>query len=479
MNYMNHEKELQAVEQIHQASLKILDEIGMKFGLDEVNEIFAKNGFRQENGRTFFTEEQINKALETATKEFTVYGRDEKYYINVNTEEVNYAPGYGSPMITNLDGSVRSAVFDDFLKMANLFHMEDSFKINGGILVQPSDIDAKISIPAMVYATIKRSSKVLFGIQGNEKDQENVFKLLEIAFGGKEELQKKYRYIVLSTPTSPLKMDREALYTLMKGCEYNQPIAVCSACMPGSTAPVTLAGAAAMCNAEMLAGIVLTQLIRPGIPVMYEFASYGSNVQTGSASIGTPELIKVGRYGSLLAKKYGLACRSGGALSDAKGVTAQAGVETAMCLMHTNLYKANIVMHSAGILDSFATMSYEKLMLDFEVIDRCANYFGDLEVNDKTLAIDVLKKVVDENGIFLNQKHTVKNCRKAYIPQVSLRSTLPEGKDPNEALYESMHKRMEKQLAAYVKPELDPEVEKQLDEFMLSIGMKQSDIDKI
>lgn len=476
---MNREKELIAVEEIHKASLKMLDEIGIKFGTEEANEVFKKHGFRQENGRTYFTEEQINKALDMATKEFTVYGRDEKYFINVNTEDVNYAPGYGSPMITNVDGSVRPALFDDFLKMANLFHMEDSFKINGGILVQPSDIEAKISIPAMVYATIKRSSKVLFGIQGTKKDQEEVFKLLEITFGGKEALKNKYRYIVLSTPTSPLKMDREALYTLFKGCEYNQPIAICSACMPGSTAPVTLAGAVAMCNAEMLAGIVLTQLLNPGNAVMYEFASYGSNVQTGNASIGTPELIKAGRYGSLLAKKYGLACRSGGALSDAKGVTAQAGVETAMCLMHTNLYKANIVMHAAGILDSFATMSYEKLMLDFEVIDRCANYFEDIEVSDKTLAIDTIKKVALNNEIFLNQKHTVKNCRKAYIPQVSLRSNLPAGKDPNEALYESMNKRMEKQLAAYVKPELDPVVEKKLDDYMLSIGMKPEDIEKI
>ena len=74
-------------------------------------------------------------------------------------------------MITNADGTVRDAVFDDFLKMANLFHMEKSFNVNGGIIVQPSDIAAEISIPAMVYATIKRSSKVLFGIQGNQKDQ--------------------------------------------------------------------------------------------------------------------------------------------------------------------------------------------------------------------------------------------------------------------------------------------------------------------
>lgn len=476
---MNHEKELTAVEEIHQASLKILDEIGIKFATDEVNDIFRKNGFRQENGRTYFTEEQINKYLDMATKEFTIYGRDEKYSININTNDVNYCPGYGAPMITNVDGSVRPALFDDFLKMANLFHMENSFNVNGGILVQPSDIEARISIPTMIYAAIKRSSKVLFGIQGDKKDQRDIFNILEIVFGGKEELRKKYRYIVLSTPTSPLRVEESALETLLLGCEYNQPIAVCSACMPGSTAPVTLAGSIAMCNAEMLSCIVLTQLINPGNPVLYEFACYGSNVQTGNASIGSPELIKAGRYGSLLAKKYGLACRSGGALTDAKGVTAQAGVETAMCLLHSNFYKANLVMHSAGILDSFTTMSYEKLMLDFEVIDRCNNYLEDIEVSKNTLALDTIRKVAIDGGIFLNQKHTVKNCRKNYIPQVSLRSSLPKGKDPNEALYESMNKRMQKQLDAYIKPELDPIIEKKLDEYMLSIGMKAEDIEKV
>lgn len=476
---MNSEKELLAVEEIHKGSMRMLAEIGVRFANDKVNEIFKNNGFRQEDGRTYFTEEQVMKYLDMATKEFTVYGRDEDYFINVNTRDTYYTPGYGAPMITNTDGSVREAVFDDFLKMANLFHMEKSFKVNGGIIAQPADIDAKISIPVMTYAAIKRSSKVLFGIQGNAKDQRDIFNMLEIVFGGKEELKKKARYIVLSTPTSPLKVDPEAIETLLMGCEYNQPIAVCSACMPGSTAPVTLAGAIAMCNAEMLASIVLTQLVNPGNPVMYLFASYGSNVQSGSASIGSPELIKAGRYGSLLAKKYGLACRSGGGLSDAKGVTAQAGIETAMCLLHSNLYKANIVMHAAGILDSFATMSYEKLMLDFEVIDRCINYLEDIEVNENTLAIEALKKVAMKGENFLNQKHTVKNCRKAYNPQVSLRTNLPEGKDPNEALYESMQARVEKQLAGYVRPELDPSIEKKLDDYMLSIGMKEEDIKKV
>ncbi|AOT69487.1 trimethylamine methyltransferase family protein [Geosporobacter ferrireducens] len=476
---MDYEKELLAVEEIHRASLKILGEIGVEFGSEEANEIFKTNGFRQENGRTYFTEEQIDKYLAMATKEFIVYGRDENYFINVNTRDINYCPGYGSPMIINTDGSVREALFDDYLKMANLFHMEKSFKVNGGILVQPSDIAADISIPAMIYATIKRSSKVIFGIQGVKKDQKDIMNMLEIVFGGKEELRKKARYIVLSTPTSPLRVDANAIDTLLLGCEYNQPIAVCSACMPGGTAPVTLAGAIAMSNAEMLSSIVLTQLVNPGNPVLYEFACYGSNVQSGNASIGTPELIKAGRYGALLAKKYGLACRSGGALSDAKGVTAQAGVETAMCLFHTNTYKANLVMHAAGILDSFAAMSYEKIMLDFEVIDRYANYSEDIEVNENTLALDTIRNVAINGGTFLNQKHTVKNCRKTYTPQVSLRSNLPSGKNPNEALYESMNSRIEKQLAAYVKPELDPVIEKKLDEYMLKIGMKPEDIKKV
>lgn len=478
-NLIGTEQELLAVEEIHKTSMKILAEIGMVFGHEKANEIFKENGFKQENGRTYFTEEQVNKALETATKEYTIYGRDEEYFININTKETNYTPGYGAPMITNMDGSVREAVFDDYLKMANLVHMEKSFKVNGGILVQPSDIDAKISIPTMAYAAIKRSSKVLFGIQGNAKDQRDIFNMLEIVFGGKEELKKKPRYIVLSTPTSPLKMDSEAIETLLMGCEYNQPIAACSACMPASTAPVTLAGAAAMCNAEMLAAIVLSQLVNPGNPVMYLFASYGSDVQSGGASIGSPELIKVGKYGSLLAKKYGLACRSGGGLSDAKGVTAQAGIETAMCLFHSHMYKANLVMHAAGILDSFISMSYEKLMLDFEVIDRCISYLEDIEVSENTLAFDTIKDVALKGGNFLNNMHTLRNCRKAYNPQISLRGNLPAGKDPNEALYESMHKRMEKQLEAYVKPELDPTIEKKLDDYMLSIGMKAEDIKKV
>ena len=476
---MDYEKELLAVEQIHQTTLQILSEIGVEFGSKEANEIFKAKGFRQENGRTYFSEQEVTKYLEMATKEFRVYGRDENYAIDINTNDIHYCPGYGAPMITNTDGSVREALFDDYLKMANLVHMEKSFKVNGGILVQPSDIAPEISIPAMIFATLKRSSKVIFGIQGVKKDQVDIFNMLEIVFGGKEALREKARYILLCTPTSPLRVDQSAIDTLMVGCDYNQPIAVCSACMPGGTAPVTLAGAVAMCNAEILSTIILTQLVNPGNPVLYEFACYGSNVQTGNASIGSPELIKAGRYGALLAKKYGFACRSGGALTDAKGVTAQAGMETAMGLFHANYYKANLVMHAAGILDSFATMSYEKLMLDFEVIDRCANYFADLEVNETTLAFDTLKQVAIHGGSFLNQKHTVKNCRKAYVPQVSLRSDLPEGKNPNDALYESMHKRIEKQLAAYVKPELDATVEKKLDEYMLGMGMSLEDVQKV
>ena len=467
------------MEQIHQTTLQILSEIGVEFGSKEANEIFKAKGFRQENGRTYFSEQEVTKYLEMATKEFRVYGRDENYAIDINTNDIHYCPGYGAPMITNTDGSVREALFDDYLKMANLVHMEKSFKVNGGILVQPSDIAPEISIPAMIFATLKRSSKVIFGIQGVKKDQVDIFNMLEIVFGGKEALREKARYILLCTPTSPLRVDQSAIDTLMVGCDYNQPIAVCSACMPGGTAPVTLAGAVAMCNAEILSTIILTQLVNPGNPVLYEFACYGSNVQTGNASIGSPELIKAGRYGALLAKKYGFACRSGGALTDAKGVTAQAGMETAMGLFHANYYKANLVMHAAGILDSFATMSYEKLMLDFEVIDRCANYFADLEVNETTLAFDTLKQVAIHGGSFLNQKHTVKNCRKAYVPQVSLRSDLPEGKNPNDALYESMHKRIEKQLAAYVKPELDATVEKKLDEYMLGMGMSLEDVQKV
>ncbi len=467
------------IEALHKASVQILSEVGIAFQHEEIRRILQDNGIEIRNERAYFTEAQISEYMAKAPNEFTVYARDEAYNMLLNTEEINFTPGYGCPKITEVDGRVRNALFDDYLKFTALVQVSPIFKINGGILVQPNDIDAKLSAPAMVYTTMKRSSKCIMGVSGDTESTEHIMDLASILFGGEEALKKKPRVITLISTLSPLRVDRHALETLHVCTKYNQPVAIAPGPMAGGTGPITLAGNIAMANAEILATTVLTQILNPGNPVIYTFAATTSDMRTCNISIGSPGFTLQAKYGARLAKKYGLPCRSGGGMTDANGVTAQSGLESMMSLFEAYQEKANFVMHSAGILDSFSTMSYEKFIMDLEIIDRLKYYFSELEVNESTLAIDAIKDVV-EGTTFIEHIHTLKRCRKdPWLPTVSIRRRLQPEENPNQALYDSMHNRLEEMLGSYQKPEMDQSIEWQLDDYMIGLGMDKGIIQKI
>lgn len=467
------------IEALHKASIYILSEIGIDFQHEDIQKVLVDAGVEIRNGRVYFSEEQVNAYMAKAPKEFTVYARDEAYNMLLNTEEINFTPGYGCPKITETDGRIRNALFDDYLKFTELVHVSPAFKINGGILVQPNDIEAKLSAAAMVYTTMKRSSKCIMGVSGNHESTEQIMHLASILFGGKEELKKKPRIITLISTLSPLKIDRHALETLYICTQYNQPVAIAPGPMAGGTGPISLAGNIAMANAEILGTIVLTQILNPGNPVIYTFAATTMDMRTCNISIGSPGFTLQAKYGARLAKRYGLPCRSGGGMTDANGVTAQCGLESMMSLFEAYQEKANFVMHSAGILDSFSSMSYEKFVMDLEIIDRLRYYFKELEVNETTLALAAIEDVI-KGRTFLEHIHTVKRCRKdPWFPSISVRRRLVPGEDPNQVLYDSMHNRLQEMLRSYKKPEIDAGIEKQLDDYMIDLGMNKDIIELI
>ena len=177
-------RDQEIVELIHRNTLRILEGLGIAFLTEESRETLRKNGVRVEGDRAYFTEKQVMDALEADTKEFTVYARNPKYNVNMNTTDLYMTPGYGSAMVCELDGTVRSAVFNDFLKLAAIVQESEEFSINGGILAQPSDIDAKIAAEVMVYTTLCRSDKALFSVCADKQAAENIMKMMKIIFGG-------------------------------------------------------------------------------------------------------------------------------------------------------------------------------------------------------------------------------------------------------------------------------------------------------
>ena len=171
-------RDQEIVELIHRNSLRLLKEIGIKFLSDSSLDLLKKNGIRVEGNRAYFTEEQVMDALNRSVRKFTVYARNPKYNVKMNTVDLYMTPGYGSPSVCECDGTIRPSTFDDFLKLATIVQASDEFQINGGILAQPCDLDAEISAEAMVYATICRSDKALFSVCGGKKQAENIMEMM-------------------------------------------------------------------------------------------------------------------------------------------------------------------------------------------------------------------------------------------------------------------------------------------------------------
>ena len=249
--------------------------------------------------------------------------------------------------------------------------------------------------------------------------------------------------------------------------------------MAGATGPISLAGNVSQANAEFLGINVYAQMVRPGTPVVYGFASTVSDMKNMQASNASPGFVKEAKYGALMAKKYGLACRSGGGMSDASGLTAQAGVESAMSMFESFSEGANLMMHACGSLHSFNTVSFEKFLLDIETFTRMKYYFSDLPCDEDALAFDAIKEAIeDEGGVYITLDHTYERCRiDPWYHQVSVH-TNTKG-DPNQALYDSIHKRMDALLNSYECPALAPEKRAALDDIMRGLGMKDSDITKV
>ena len=470
------EKDQQIVELIHQNTLRILEEIGIAFLTEESRETLRAAGIRVEGSRAYFTEKQVMDALEVAAKKFTVYARNSKYNVNMNTEDLYMTPGYGSAMVCELDGTVRQATFDDFLNLAVIVQQSEEFSINGGILAQPSDIDADISAEVMVYATLCRSDKALFSVCAGKKQAEHIMEMMKVIFG--PDLTRIPCTFNLISPLSPLGITRDALETIEVCAENGQPLVIAPGNMAGATGPISLAGNVSQANAEFLGINVYAQLIHPGTPIIYGFASTVSDMRNMQVSNASPGFVKEAKYGALLAKKYGVPCRSGGGMSDASGLTAQAGVESAMSMFESFNERANLMMHATGSLHSFNTVSIEKFLLDIETYTRMKYYFSDMPVDEDALAFDAIKEAVNEEGTFVTLDHTYERCRlDPWYSQVSIH-TNTQG-DPNQALYASIHKRLEQLLAGYQKPALPEGQREALDALMQKIGMKAEDMAKV
>jgi trimethylamine--corrinoid protein Co-methyltransferase len=347
----------------------------------------AANGIRVPTAGSILPATSSRSGSPLAPAEFHLYARNPAYNMHIGgdrVEHVSYNAGF--PFIVDMEGNRRKAMFDDYLKFLKLVHNTPAFNMNGGVMVTPDDLPNDDNLyPTMLYATLLHSDKCLFGGMGGRAESMKTMQILQAVFDAeKEEMIKTPRIANLVSSLSPLQFDEKMLDTLKVYADYGQAVVVSPAVMAGSTGPVTMAGTIAVSNAESLVGIALSQMLRPGTPAIYGSATSNADMRTGAFTIGTPESALAVNIVPDWPSVYGLPCRGGGALNDAKNVSVQAGYESMMVQFVANQEKINFNFHSAGGLDSYGAMSYEKYVTDLEILSRIKYYLADLNTDERT-----------------------------------------------------------------------------------------------
>ena len=455
------------VEQIHEASLRILETVGIEFRYEPALEVLKKGGAKVDVERVFFTERLVEEQIRKAPAEFTLYARNSDFDVVIGGHHMVFVPGYGAAFVTDLDMGRREGSLKDFENFVKLTGASPDQDICSGVVIEPTDVPPEIRHAQMIYTAMKYSAKPFMGSAMGLQGARDSIQMASILFGSQDVLVRKPRMISILCSLTPLVYDGRMLGAIMEYARAGQPQLISSLGIAGATSPVTLAGTLAVQNAEVLAGIVFTQLIREGTPVVFAGASSSVDMHTGALSIGSPEMTLNTAATAQMARFYGLPVRSGGAVCDAKSPDAQASYESMLGLLTARFCGINFVLHSAGILETYNCMSYEKFIIDDEMCGMVKRIKRGYEVNPDTLAFDIIKEV-GPGGHFLDKDHTFDHFRaEFYQPQLSNRDDFVSWQEKGSPVsMETANKKYNEILETYEPPELPADVDKALLKFI-------------
>ena len=464
------EPTLAKLEKLDRMARRILSEIGIRILSRPYLERLSEKGLSVKGDRVVIPPGQVDELLAEAPARFTLHGAASQHDVVLGDGSSSLAPGYGCASIMDPDGNIRGAIFQDHVDLLKLVQVSDLFHINGGILAQPSDVAPEVSHLAMMYAALTWSDKCVFGIPGPRRHMEDIMTLAAIRTGGESSFAGTPRILTMISPVSPLQVDDTGLCAMDVAGEYLQPVILSPGVAAGTTGPVDLAGNVAMATAEALGLICMAQALHPGTPVIFGIQCYGSDMKTGNISIGSPAYALQAKFCAALARYYGVPSRAGGSVTDARSLSAPAGYESMLSMFTALQNQVSLIVHSAGIMDSFAAISYEKFIMDLEIIQMVRFYIDDLIVDDTTLNFDLIESV-GPGGLFLTTMDTMKKCRThTWNPSVALRGHLA-GMSPQEKLLKNIQDTRDRMMARYEQPKIAPEVRDAMDTFMRTRGV--------
>jgi trimethylamine---corrinoid protein Co-methyltransferase len=390
---------------------RIVSELGVEFALPEAVEYFEKAGQRVEGEKVFLDPEFVLEQVAKAPHQFELQARNPENNIHVGDSNMAFAGVYGPPFVREAETrrDAKMADFENFVRLGQTFPEMDSA---GGTVVEPEDRPLDSRHLDMVYALQTLSDKPYMGSVISAENARDTIEMGKILFG-EEQFATAPASISLINCNSPLRWDDRMLSAMLEYNRANQAVVCTPFLLMGAMSPVSIPATLVQQIAEALSGIALTQLVNPGCPVVFGSFLSNTDMQSGSPSFGTPEsaigLLCTGQ----IARHFDLPWRSGGGLTSSQTPDAQAAYEALMTMLPTFLAGANFVMHAAGWLEGGLVSSYEKYIVDIEILRMLKHEFQPLEVSEETLAWDAHQEV-GSGGHFLGAAHTLIHFRECF-----------------------------------------------------------------
>jgi len=446
---------------------RLMTEIGVEFLDQRALDLFAAAGQRVEENKVFLDPDFVLEQVAKAPREFDVQARNPEHSIHIGGDAMAFGAVYGPPFVR--EGEVRREAtmqdFRNFTKLSQSFSVLDSA---GGIICEPNDTPLDSRHLDMTYALQTLTDKVYMGNVVSGVNAADTIAMGSILFGSRDSIEQTPATISLINCNSPLRWDDRMLEAQFEYSTANQAVVLTPFILMGAMSPVTIPAALVQQIVEALSGIALSQLIRPGCPVI--FGSFLSNIdmQSGSPTFGTPEsgigLLCTGQ----IARHFGLPFRTGGGLTSSQVPDAQAGYEALMTMMPTFLAGANWVMHSAGWLEGGLVAGYEKFIVDAEILQMLQHEFTPLEIDEASMAFGAHEEV-GHGGHFLGAAHTMERFRTCfYRPLVSSAENyerwMRNGGSDTAARAGKIYRD---RLAAYEAPDLDDAIRAELEEYVV------------
>lgn len=457
------------VEALHEASLRILEELGIELMSERARNLFEEAGATVDHssGLVRVDRDLVMQTIKTAPPIFSLTPRNADNRMWFGENHVNFTLVAGPPNVHDCINGRRNGNYEDFVNFSKLAQHFNAIHMMGNQVCAPVEMPANSRHLDTYDASLTYTDKSFHCTAIGRGRAVDAIRMMAISRGiSMDEIAEDPGVTTIISVNSPRRFDGEMAEGLMAMSEHGQSVAVTPFTLMGAMTPVTLPAALAQQNAEALFGIMLTQLTRPGAPVLY--GSYTSNVdmRSGAPAFGTPENAKANIISGQLARRYNLPYRVS-PTNASNAADAQSVYETQMALWGTILGGGNLIYHAAGWLEGGLTASYEKFILDVEMIQHMIEFLRPVEINDAELAFDAMRDV-PTGGHFFGHQHTMERYETAfYQPLVSDWQNyenweLAGAKDATQRATDLWQRALKE----YEQPAMDPAIREELDAYM-------------